>query len=179
MAKNSSLRLSSVTNKACANPVCQGLIHELPQANEKIWRRTPKKYCSERCKQEGWILATTGKILFNLKREQRWKILHAILDQWTCELPAMPLEENNEILFDRLPTQPNPDGERLLADMKHYRCERFPSLSIGKAVKFRSGYFETADTVLQSLLESNEWFGIHILPAGRNSMTLRKADDTR
>lgn len=166
MAKNSGLRLAVVMHRACANPVCQGPIDDLSQSDGKVWRRTPRKYCSKRCKRAGWILTQAAKILSKLEPEQRWRILHAVSDQWTRELlNALPLEKNNEILFDRLSTQPNPDRERLLAETKRYRCERFLSLSVGKAVKFRSGYFETKDTELQNLVESNEWFGIHIVPA--------------
>ena len=80
MAKNSSLRLARAANKACANPVCQGSIDELPQANRKVWRRTPRKFCSQRCKREGWILAQAAKILFKLEPGEWWEILRAITD---------------------------------------------------------------------------------------------------
>src|SRR5258705_11971096 len=80
MAKNSGLRLAVVTNKACANPVCQGPIDDLSQSDGKIWRRTPKKYCSNRCKREGWILAQAAKILFKLEPAEWWEILRAITD---------------------------------------------------------------------------------------------------
>jgi hypothetical protein len=80
MAKNSSQLLPVATNKACGNPVCQGAIDDLPQSNKKVWRRTPRKYCSNRCKREGWILAQAAKILFKLEPAEWWKILHAITD---------------------------------------------------------------------------------------------------
>ena len=80
MGKNRSLRLAAVTHKACANPVCQGPIDDLPQSNGKIWRRTPRKFCSERCKREGWILAQAAKILFKLEPAEWWGILRAITD---------------------------------------------------------------------------------------------------
>jgi len=80
MAKNSSPRLAAVTNKVCANPVCQGAINDLSQSNKKTWRRTPKKYCSNRCKREGWILAQAAKILFKLEPAEWWEILRAIID---------------------------------------------------------------------------------------------------
>lgn len=168
MAKSSSLRLATVTNEACANPVCQGPIEELGFDGKKVWRRTPRKFCSTRCKQENWILAKAAKILLNLAPEQRSKLLHVISDQWTRELlQALPFEENKEILFDQLSTQPKPDGERSIAKMKR---ERFPSFSLGKLVKFKAGYFETEDVELQSLIESNEWFRIHIFRADREQV---------
>jgi hypothetical protein len=80
VVKNSSLRLAALTNKPCANPVCQGPIEELRSNGAKVWRRTAKKYCSKRCKQEGWILAQAAKILFRLDQEQWLSILSAIID---------------------------------------------------------------------------------------------------
>jgi hypothetical protein len=78
--KNSSLRLAAITNKPCANPVCQGPIEELTSNGVKVWRRTPKKYCSKRCKQVAWILAQAAKILFKLEPEEWRDILRAITD---------------------------------------------------------------------------------------------------
>jgi hypothetical protein len=64
VAKNSGLPLAVDANKTCANPICQGPINDLPPpSNRKVWRRTPRKFCSKRCKTEGWILATAAKLL--------------------------------------------------------------------------------------------------------------------
>jgi hypothetical protein len=81
MAENSGLRLAARENKACANPVCQGPIDDLPESSgKKAWRRTPKKYCSKTCKREGWILAQAAKILFRLEFDQWFEILQAITE---------------------------------------------------------------------------------------------------
>jgi len=44
----------------------------------KARRRTPKKYCSKRWKQEGWILAQAARILFKLDRSEWWEIIQKI-----------------------------------------------------------------------------------------------------
>jgi hypothetical protein len=46
----------------------------------KRWRRTPRRYCSDRCKREGYILSQAAKILFRLDRAEWWEILQAITD---------------------------------------------------------------------------------------------------
>ena len=81
MAKNSSLRLAAVTNKACANPVCQGPIDELLVIRwQKGLAPDATESCRERCKREGWILAQAAKILFKLEPPEWWEILRAIAD---------------------------------------------------------------------------------------------------
>lgn len=45
---------------------------------------------------------------------------------------------------------------------KLYRCRRFPSFAIGKRVRFNDGSFETEDAELQKIVESNDWYGVHI-----------------
>jgi hypothetical protein len=82
VARNSGLRLAAGANKTCANPVCQGPISDLLPSNlGKVWRRTPRKFCSKRCKTEGWILAKAAKILFKLEAEQWWQILFEVTKQ--------------------------------------------------------------------------------------------------
>jgi len=78
VARNSSLPLGAGANETCANPVCQGPIPELPS---KVWRRTPRRFCSKRCKTEGWILARAAKILFKLEPEVWWQILREVTRQ--------------------------------------------------------------------------------------------------
>lgn len=48
--------------------------------------------------------------------------------------------------------------------MKQYVSPRYPSYSIGKDIRFVNGIFSTDDTELQAIVESNDWYGIHILP---------------
>jgi hypothetical protein len=56
-------------------------IDDLLQSNgKKAWRRTPKKYCSKRCKRDSWILVQAAKILFRLEPAKLWEILHAITE---------------------------------------------------------------------------------------------------
>ena len=121
----------------CGSAVCSNLID--PET-ENQWRRTPRRFCSDKCKTDVWAIKRTRELL-----------------------QALSVEKKKEFLFGQYPTQQNADGERPFAEMKRYQCERFPSFSLGKAEKFRAGYFETEDVVLQSLVESNEWFGIHIV----------------
>jgi hypothetical protein len=45
---------------------------------------------------------------------------------------------------------------------KRYRCGRYPFYVIGKRVRFKDGSFETEDAELQRIVESNDWFGVHI-----------------
>ena len=52
--------------------------------------------------------------------------------------------------------------DRKPAKTKSYRCKRFPFYAIGNRVRFKDGLFETEDIELQRLVESNNWFGVHI-----------------
>lgn len=47
---------------------------------------------------------------------------------------------------------------------KSYVCNRFKSLSIGSSIKFEGGEFTTEDEALQGVVESNEWYKVHIHP---------------
>ena len=44
---------------------------------------------------------------------------------------------------------------------RRYICNRFPFLGIGRA-KFENGLLVTSDPQIQMLVESNEWFNVHI-----------------
>jgi hypothetical protein len=66
MGQNSSYRLAAGTNRACGNPVCQKLIEELPCNGRKSWRRTPRKFCSDRCKRDGYVLRRAREIIFKI-----------------------------------------------------------------------------------------------------------------
>jgi hypothetical protein len=85
MAKNSGLRLAAMTPNRCENPVCQVPVEELQSEGKKTWRRTPRKFCSDRCKQERWILMQAAKILIELEPQEWRKILLTIIDHQKIE----------------------------------------------------------------------------------------------
>ena len=45
-----------------------------------------------------------------------------------------------------------------------YVCNRFPALGIGDLVKFDRGLFVTSDPDVQALIESHDWYRVHIHP---------------
>jgi hypothetical protein len=72
------LQLDSSKLKACSNPVCKNPIPELPANGTKRWRRTKRRFCSDRCRIDGWVLARAARILFCLEPEEWWAILDTI-----------------------------------------------------------------------------------------------------
>src|SRR5438093_9425054 len=68
-------------SERCANPVCRRSIEPLSVSEGKNWRRTPRKYCSDGCKRDGWILAKAAEILFRLDRQQWWAILSRVMEE--------------------------------------------------------------------------------------------------
>jgi len=161
-------------SEPCGNPVCTNLIE--PES-ENRWRRTPKKFCSDDCRHDAWAIRRTRKLLASLSEDKRQEILfgdnymkqhglgeqnqmksngidernqHAINLDNHCEITVENQRETNGT--------PNESGER-----KIYRSSRFPSYTIRNRVRFNKGVFETEDAELQKLVESNEWFGVHIL----------------
>jgi hypothetical protein len=118
-------------SETCGNPVCSNLIGPKEKGN---WRRTPRKYCSDRCKMDGWAIKHARDLLASLPEDRRREILA---------------------------TGRNMADERC-SHARAYRCRRYPQLAIGKRVRFSNGIFETNDSDLQRFVESNEWFGIYI-----------------
>jgi hypothetical protein len=55
-----SLTTSSGDSERCANPFCGRLIEPLANGD---WRRTPRKFCSDRCKMDGYVLRRAGEML--------------------------------------------------------------------------------------------------------------------
>ena len=43
-----------------------------------------------------------------------------------------------------------------------YVCNRWPFLKIGSHVAFQDGLYETDDLSLQGLIESRDYFGVHV-----------------
>jgi len=59
-----------------------------------------------------------------------------------------------------------------------YVSNRFPELVLGERVRFENGVFETDDPAVIALIESNEWFGVHIHPR-ETPEEIAAADDRR
>ena len=118
-------------SETCGNPVCSNLI-ELEE--EGTWRRTPRKYCSDRCKMDGWAIKHARDLLASLPEDRRREIL----------------------------TTGRNMADETCSDARAYRCQRYPQLAIGKQVQFSNGIFKTNDSNLQRIVESNEWFGTYI-----------------
>ena len=41
-------------------------------------------------------------------------------------------------------------------------CNRWPFLKIGSHIAFQDGFYETDDLSLQGLIESRDYFGVHV-----------------
>ena len=54
-----SLTTSSGQFDACQNPFCKSVIEPLPDG----WRRTKRRYCSNRCKLDGYALRRAEALL--------------------------------------------------------------------------------------------------------------------
>ena len=54
-----SLTTSSGQSDACQNPFCKSVIEPLPDG----WRRTKRRYCSNRCKLDGYALRRAKALL--------------------------------------------------------------------------------------------------------------------
>ncbi len=132
--------------KRCSSPICNNEI----EPEKENWRRTPKKFCSDRCKTDAWAIRKTADLLFGLPTEKMIEILSAVLSQNNQY-------ENNgdnhrETIVENQPEINMP---------KTYVCRTWPQLTIGK-VRFRNGLFETSDPQLQRLIEKAHGFGVHI-----------------
>lgn len=124
-------------SEACGNPICGNLI----EPTKGNWRRTPKKFCCDKCRTDGWAIRRARDLLASLPEDRRREILNRneIGNQYEIN---MVVEASYHV--------------------RVYRCRRYPQLTIGKQVRFNNGIFETNDSDLQRIVESNEWFGIHI-----------------
>ena len=54
-----SLTTSSGQSDTCPNPFCKSIIEALPDG----WRRTKRRYCSNRCKLDGYALRRAEALL--------------------------------------------------------------------------------------------------------------------
>jgi hypothetical protein len=56
---NPRLAQSLTTSEKCQNPLCSKTIEPL----QRGWRRTQRRFCSNRCKIDGWVIRRTSEIL--------------------------------------------------------------------------------------------------------------------
>ena len=57
----------------CLNPVCSNTIESIPISEG--WRRTPKRFCSDDCKMNAWVLRRASELLASLPVERKLAIL--------------------------------------------------------------------------------------------------------
>ena len=77
-----SLTTSSGHSDACQNPFCKSVIEALPDG----WRRTKRRYCSNRCKLDGYALRRAKALLDRIGVVE----FHALLDQVATVDEAKP-----------------------------------------------------------------------------------------
>jgi hypothetical protein len=46
--------------------------------------------------------------------------------------------------------------------VRAYICNRFPSFTIGSEIKFHGGLFVAQSEEQERIIESNDWFGVHV-----------------
>jgi len=61
-------------SETCQNPLCNARLEPLPQG----WRRTPRQFCSKRCRLEAWTLKQAAKFLDGLSDERAVEILRQL-----------------------------------------------------------------------------------------------------
>jgi hypothetical protein len=123
----------------CSSPICN---NEIEPEGEN-WRRTPRKFCSERCKTDAWAIRKTADLLSGLPTEKKIEILGAVSSR------------NNQCEI-------NGNNHCEITVPKAYVCRIWPELSIGNKVHFRNGLFETSDSQLQRVVEKAHGFGVQI-----------------
>ena len=67
--------------RECQNPICQNQIEPVASDNgKKVWRRTPRRFCSEWCKKDYSALRRAAEMLSALGPAERWDILQGLLE---------------------------------------------------------------------------------------------------
>ena len=130
----------------CSSPICN---NEIEPEGEN-WRRTPKKFCSERCKTDAWAIRKTAHLLSGLPTGKKIEILEAVSSR----------NNQYEINGDNH-CEISAENQRQINVPKAYVCRTWPQLTVGR-VRFRNGLFETADPELQRLIERAHGFGVQI-----------------
>ncbi len=120
---------------------CQNPLCKVDLSSEGKPKRD-RRFCSDRCKIIGWALRRSAELLLPKGQEEAWNML---------------LGMNGA----------NGHGTNNGHSRKVYSC-KYPRFTIGNKIRFRNGWFETEDVRLQGIIESNEWFGVHIVQVHEN-----------
>src|SRR5262245_26341375 len=112
----------------CLSPLCNNLIDQRPCWGRKTaWRRTPRRFCSDRCKGDTWALRKAADLLSPFSTEKKIEISGAVSSRINqCEINTSNHREatvQNQHEFN----------------MKTYICRSWPQLSIRVNVRFRNG----------------------------------------
>ncbi len=65
-------------SERCGNPLCKNPIEVL--ANLGRWRRTPRQFCSDRCKKDTWALKRAVTLLEPIGRVKGVNVLSDLAD---------------------------------------------------------------------------------------------------
>jgi hypothetical protein len=63
--------LTTSSGNPCQGPVCPNRVEPIPEG----WRRTVRRFCSDRCKMDAWAIRRVRKLLENATDEQVLEIL--------------------------------------------------------------------------------------------------------
>ncbi len=72
IAATSSVRLGKGIPERCLNPVCGKPVEPI---SEGAWRRTPRRFCSDRCKNETSVIKRAARLLAGLSQGRVTEIL--------------------------------------------------------------------------------------------------------
>ena len=59
----------------CQNPLCEKQVGEVSTG---AWRRTPRRFCSDRCERDVWALKQVAAMLLPLGQSTAWNILQSL-----------------------------------------------------------------------------------------------------
>ncbi len=69
------MRLGTGIPERCLNPVCGKPV----EANaEGTWRRTPRQFCSDGCKNDASVLRRAARLLVRFGQVRAWEILREL-----------------------------------------------------------------------------------------------------
>jgi hypothetical protein len=139
--------------KECTNPLCENPIES---DNGKSWRRTPKKFCSDKCRVDVWALRKTADLLSAFSADRKLEVLEVVT---SVNNQRKSSEDDKHGIKD--------DTQYKTNFTRRYKCEQLPRLRIGGKVRFCEGFFETRDPELIALVERNELYGAQILQVDR------------
>jgi hypothetical protein len=170
----------------CINPVCSNPIES---GTGSSWRRTPKKFCCDKCKTAVWALRKAADLLSSIPADKKLVILELVAsrgDQQESKEEEQhkrsdynhrennglrKLEDVELVISANNHREINEDDQHAINDdnryeannLRRYKCEQLPRLRIGRKVRFCEGFFETTDPELMALVERNDLYGAQIL----------------